>query len=174
MSKLGGIQTDMDTNQDIAFQILADGPIAMYHTVGILDKDLQWFRTNNYSVYDLDTKNWSGGQAHADIKKSLDFPDYYGENMAAFNDCLGDMISPDHKGVVLVFRHFDNFLKADKKFGLDLLHIIAEQSRQWLLNRQRLIGIVQSDDPWLTIEKIGGTSPIWNRQEWLNKDRVKE
>ena len=31
---------------------------------------------------------------HAFLKKKLDFPDYYGENLAALADCLSDIASP--------------------------------------------------------------------------------
>ena len=164
----------MDIKSDIAFNILSDGPVSMYHDIKILDTDLKWFKGNNYTVYDFDASNWTIDQAHADIKEVMDFPDYYGHNLSAFNDCLGDTYSADHKGQVIVLRHFDTFFNNDKEFCLGLLDIIADNSRRWLLTGQRLIGIIQSDDPHFHTEKIGGHNPTWNRKEWLNVDRIKK
>lgn len=164
----------MDIKSDIAFIILSDGPVSMYHDIKTLDTDLKWFKENNYTVYDFDASNWTIDQAHADIKNEMGFPDYYGRNLNAFNDCLSDTYSTDHKGQVIVFRHFDTFFNKDKEFCLGLLDIIADNSRSWLLTGQRLIGIIQSDDPHFYTDKIGGHSPTWNRKEWLNADRLKK
>ena len=36
----------------------------------------------------------SAQQMHAFLRQQLGFPDYYGENMAALADCLGDISEP--------------------------------------------------------------------------------
>lgn len=41
-------------------------------------------------VYELDYK-LIGQDGHKYIKKALDFPDYYGENLDALYDCLCDL-----------------------------------------------------------------------------------
>ena len=164
----------MEINSDIAFKILSDGPISMYHDMAILDKDLKWFEENNYTVFDFDTMNWTIKQAHSDIKNKMDFPDYYGANLNAFNDCLGDTYTTDHKGQVIVFQHFDIISKKEKDFCQGLLDVIANNSRSWLLTGQRLIGIVQSDDPNIFYDNVGGNPPYWNRQEWFDASRKKK
>ena len=40
-----------------------------------------------------------------------------------------------------------------------------------LLTGKRLIILVQSDDPCMEFNQLGGVSAEWNRREWLNKDR---
>ena len=73
-------------------------------------------------------------EMHAVIKKSLDFPDYYGRNWSAFWDCLSDMRGdPVHIeiigievlerkfgdaaekmiGILKEFKHFNNDLFSD-------------------------------------------------------------
>ena len=84
----------------------------------------------------------------------MDFPDCYGENLAAFNDCLGDLYPTNYIGLIIVFRHFDNIANEDKSFCEELLNVIANQSRQWLVFGCRLIGIIQLDDPDLSFNKV--------------------
>ena len=43
-------------------------------------------------------------QIHAKIKKSLDFPDYYGENGDAFWDCLSDLYLSYSEQETIVFH----------------------------------------------------------------------
>lgn len=49
--------------------------------------------------------------------------------------------------------------------------VIAGASRRMLLTGKRLIILVQSDDPRMEFNQLGGVSAEWNRREWLNKDR---
>ena len=55
-------------------------------------------------------------EMHEVIKKSLDFPDYYGRNWSAFWDCLNDMYGdPKHIEIIgldVIKRNFDD--SADK------------------------------------------------------------
>jgi hypothetical protein len=52
--------------------------------------------------------------------------------------------------------------------------MIAWQSREWLVFGKRLIGIVQSDDPHIEFDKVGGYHPFWNGREWLTESRNKK
>ena len=51
-------------------------------------------------------------EMHEVIKKSLDFPDYYGRNWSAFWDCLSDMrgdtIHIEIIGIEVIERKFEN------------------------------------------------------------------
>lgn len=38
---------------------------------------------------------------HAYLKRKLDFPDYYGANLAALADCLSDLCNPVHITICL-------------------------------------------------------------------------
>jgi len=49
-----------------------------------------------------------------------------------------------------------------------VLDIIVSGSRFHLLNGNRLLALVQTDDPELRFGAIGGSSPQWNRREWYD------
>ena len=154
-------------------EILKDGPICKYFKNGILDEDLNWFNNNNFEIIEVNCRNWNRKNAHQNLKIALNFPDYYGENLNAFADCLTDMYNKRYKGLILVFRRYDNFVEEDGKFAEAILDIIAKESRVWLLTGQKLIGLIQSDNPDLDFPELGGTSPSWNGIEWLNENRKK-
>ena len=154
-------------------EILQDGPICKYFKNRILDEDLNWFNNNNFEIIEMNCRNWNRKNAHQNLKISLNFPDYYGENINAFKDCLSDLYNKRYKGLILVFRRYDNFVEEDGKFAEAILDSIAKESRIWLLTGQKLIGLIQSDDPFLDFPELGGTSPQWNGEEWFNEDRKK-
>tara|TARA_R110002074_G_scaffold226957_2_gene398542 strand:- start:1960 stop:2460 length:501 start_codon:yes stop_codon:yes gene_type:complete len=154
-------------------EILKDGPICKYFKNGILDEDIIWFSNNNFEIIEMNCRNWNRKNAHQKLKIALNFPDYYGENLDAFNDCLGDLFNKKYKGLILVFRNFDNFVEEDGKFAEGILDNIADESRIWLVTGQKLIGLVQSNNPDLNFPKLGGISPSWNSSEWFDADRKK-
>ncbi|MEX0968596.1 MAG: barstar family protein [Bacteroidia bacterium] len=158
---------------ELDLQILQNGAISMYHDQIILDKDLNELKKLDYQIADFNTSTWTPTTAHQELKNGLDFPAYYGENLDALNDCLGDLNPTDQKGLVIVFRHFDNIATTDKEWCEGLLDVITEQSRQWLLTNKRLIGLIQSDDPDLSFSKLGGLNPTWNGEEWIDDKRRK-
>lgn len=164
----------MDINNfktNVAFSILSNGAIAMYQ-YALADRDLKWLKENAYHVFDFDTQHWKQNKAHAEFKHTMGFPHYYGKDLNAFNDCPGDMYDKDCKGVVLSFRHFDVFSNNEKLFCHHLLDLIALMSRKWLLTGQHLIGIIQSDKPYVFYDKVGGDQSYWNANEWSDKLRI--
>ncbi len=167
----------MKLNEDTIerdIEILKNGPICKYYKNTILDEDIKWFLNNNYEVIELNVRNWTRKNAHKNLKEALNFPDYYGENLNAFNDCIGDLYNKRYKGLLLVFRSYDHFVDENRSFAESILDSITYESRIWLLTGQKLIGLVQSNNPDLEFSKLGGINPGWNSYEWLNSNRKKQ
>ena len=50
---------------------------------------------------------------HESLKAQLSFPDYYGKNLNALDECmLDDLVVPDSGGLALVLNHYDRFSEA--------------------------------------------------------------
>jgi RNAse (barnase) inhibitor barstar len=113
----------------------------------------------------------SAAEFHADAKREFVFPDYYSANLASWIDCLAELPIPHEGGVVMQFRHFDAFARSDPQFAHTLLDSIESASRRFLLLNQRLLALVQSDDPRIRFERIGAVPVNWNPREWLDSDR---
>jgi RNAse (barnase) inhibitor barstar len=154
------------------WRILQAGAVSLYFRQETLKDAVDWFASRQYLVYNFDCSKWQSVEAlHMDLQQTLHFPDYYGHNMDAFNDCLSDIEVPDIGGTVLVFRRFDLFAKGYRQAAQGILDIIESNSRRFLLTGQRLISLVQSDDPTIHFEPVGCSPVRWNPAEWFNKDR---
>lgn len=160
-----------DEDENLDWLIVRNGPILKYFSQEILEKDITELEKMRYQVIELSMADLTDDNVHKKIQESLDFPDYYGCNMEAFEDCLNDKFNKKYKGLVIVLHHFDTFYSQNKDFSYALMDGIASVAWSWLLAGQKLIGLVQSDDPDLVIDKIGGFKPGWNGEEWLDGDR---
>lgn len=162
------------------WQILRDGSIALYWRREFLDEDILWFRQHNYQIFSFNCDRWaSSEEMHADFQRTLNFPGYYGRNLDALNDCLGDLAVPDAGGTALALSRFDAYAKGPGAAPLAsgrpeaeiVLDLLARASRFFLLTGRRLLTLVQTDDPRVWFESLGCVHADWNRREWLNKNR---
>ena len=148
-----------DDWQRLDYTIFQNGWSNLYWRQDILDNDINWFNTEKFEVIDFDCTKWSDHKRlHRDLKDKLNFPDYYGNNLNALNDCLSD-IEMNDVGLVVVFRHFQ-FL--DKKIAHSLLDIFANNSRRHILFGNRLLTLVQVDNPNYEIDDVGACPVSWN------------
>jgi RNAse (barnase) inhibitor barstar len=152
--------------------IFQNGWVAMYWRPEILDHDANWLASNQYNIYRFDCDRWtSKADALMDLGTALNFPEYYGQNLNAFNDCLSGIDVPIDGGVALVLRRYDRFAEHSRDIAQLILDICARNSRRFILFGQRLVTLVQSDDPNLSFDPVGSTSVMWNHREWFNKNR---
>ena len=167
--------------QRLDWHLLQNGGVALYFRPVVLEEDLEWFRANRYDVYEFECKSWNSvADLHEDFKHTLRFPDYYGHNFNALNDCLTHLPVSDESGVVIVLKNFDAYADGTVSIGGEhtgrtdaeaLLDILARASRVQLLLGLRLLTLVQCNDPRIRFEHLGCISAIWNPKEWLNKKR---
>ncbi len=153
-------------------QILKSGPVSLYLNPAFLEEDISWFDENGYQIFRFDCLKWFTVETfHKAISNILKFPDYYGRNLDALNDCLGDNQAFNSDKILLVFDGFQKFAQEFMDTAFGILDIIADKSREYLVDGIRLILLIQSDDPKLHFEPVGASSVQWNRKEWLNKNR---
>lgn len=154
------------------YELLQTGPITLFFKTALLDEKLAWLREHQYKVAEVDCSGWKTEQhLHAAIADTLAFPDYYGQNLDALNDCLKDVEIPAESGLVLAFRRYDNLARIFHDLAFQVLDIIAYQSRNHLLFGRRFIILVQSDDPSLSFPSVGACPVTWNSAEFLNRNR---
>jgi hypothetical protein len=159
--------------QRLDWKLLERGAVALYYRSSVLSADLGWFRQQNYVIHEFNAAGWVTPAAfHADAKRVLGFPEHYSSNLASWVDCLPELTIPDESGMVLAFRQYDAFAKAQPQLAQTILDSLESTSRRFLLTGRRLIALVQSDDPRIRFERVGALPVTWNPREWLDSDRV--
>jgi Barstar (barnase inhibitor) len=163
---------------DLDYRLLAGSPVTLFWRPSILADSEEWLIERGYHVQSLAASAWSTPlDFHRAIAAALDFPSYYGKNLDALNDCLGDVVDhaygwPDAAtGLVLVFQRYDRFAANWPDLAQAVLDIIARHSRRALLIGERLICLVQSDDPAIQFAPVGAAGVLWNGAEWLDSQR---
>jgi hypothetical protein len=155
--------------------------VNLYFRPAVLEGDVARLREAGYHVVRADASAWRNvADMHRSLSTVFAFPAHYGQNWAAFNDCLGDVFDRDDParivsaaaaGLVLVLTGFDAFAGKFAGEAHILLDICAIRQRAALVDGHHLICLVQSNDPDLMLAPVGATAPQWNRAEWLNRDR---
>lgn len=160
--------------------LLKNGPVHLFGRANVLEAAISELAKAGYLIHDVDAGPWtSEGDMHDALSSALSFPDYYGRNLDALNDCLSDVAyysygsREDTVGTVLVLRHFDRFGGLNRRSAHVLLDSYAGQARRALLIGHRMICLVQSDDPDISFEAVGSTTVMWNPAEWLASKRTR-
>ena len=79
----------------------------------------------------LDGKRMGDRDAlHAELKEQLGLPDYYGENLDALNDCLGERREKE----LVVIRDFGAFAGNCGTYGMKLLRVLSDNGIQVILD----------------------------------------
>ena len=81
---------------------------------------------------------------------------------------MNDIEIPEEGGRVLVFSRYDLFAARLPDVAWSVLDIMEIMARRQLLFGRRLITLVQSDDPEISFELVGGRPVMWNIREFLN------
>lgn len=113
---MSAFDLDAELSGDAAFRLVAPSYVRLFWRTSVLDTVVATLREQGYQVVRLDASTWpSEADLHRDIAAALHFPDYYGHNLNALNDCLSDVVTydygttPDATGLVLVFIGYDTF-----------------------------------------------------------------
>jgi RNAse (barnase) inhibitor barstar len=151
--------------QRLDWAIMQHGYACLYHRPEFLLLDTAWFRKERYRVIEFDCNKWANDQAmHEDLKQRLRFKDTYKCDFSALKESQKEM-DITGKGMVLLLHHFDT---VDKETAQILLDILARAAQWHLLLGERLLTLLQVDDPEITYEPVGARPVRWNPHEWLD------
>jgi hypothetical protein len=164
---------------DVELTRPAESPfVSLFWRGEVLERAIGILVSMGYHVVRVDAAAWdSEPDLHRDLATALDFPDYYGSNLDALNDCLGDVAmqeygtSPDATGLVLVITGYERFTAAKPGAAQAVLDIFAGQARRAALIGHRMMCLVQSNDPHISFAPVGAMPVMWNDAEWLESSR---
>jgi hypothetical protein len=159
---------DAALGDDRAYRLAINGFVTLFWRTEVLEDTIGWLIEHGYHVVRLPAAEWtSTADFHRDIKVALDFPDYYGNNLDAFNDCLRAVATQGTQatGLVLIMSGYDAFTRREPRAAQTILDIIADQAGAGALFGTRLLCLVQSDDPRIEFAPVGATAVAWNSAE---------
>lgn len=154
------------------YVLLRDGGVGIYWADHILHEDLAWLRNERYAIHEFNGANWRvEADFHDAVAETLSFPGYYGRNLDAFHDCMGDVEVPVEGGMVILIRNVDAVGLGEGQFLPVVLDILAATTRQKLLFGRRLLTLLQSRNPAIDFSPVGAVPVMWNPREWLRSKR---
>jgi RNAse (barnase) inhibitor barstar len=159
---------------DVALRLMYNSFVRLFWRMELFEQALGSLSELGYDVARLDASGWvQESDMHRDMAAALDFPDYYGHNLDALNDCLRDIVSGDvgSAGFILAFTRYDKFAAHCPREAQIVLDIVADQARRALLTGYRVCCLVQSDDPDIRFEPVGAMPVMWNDAEWFDSRR---
>lgn len=111
-----------------------------------------------------------------DISDALNWEEQFGYktwdgNLNALNDGLDSPPMNTKKLLAIACKNFEKLYLSDKDFATGFLDIFEYQSRNRLLFGERLIALVQTNDPNFESGEIGSRKALWNPKEWLDSER---
>ncbi|WP_214327498.1 barstar family protein [Nonomuraea sediminis] len=175
---MSAFDPDSDLSSDVAFRLVAASFVRLFWRHALLDQSIDWLLDHGYQVVRLDASAWTREEdLHTAIAQALEFPNYYGRNLDALNDCLSDVTSfeygarRDATGLVIVFTGYDKFAAHCPRAAQITLTIIADQARSAALFGHRMCCLVQTDDPDTRFDPVGAMPVLWNDAEWLDSKR---
>jgi RNAse (barnase) inhibitor barstar len=151
-------------NDRLDWIILQNGWSSLYCRQDVLESDLLWFRTAGFKIIEISCSDWDKSDViHQSLKKALSFPDYYGNNLHALNDCLSDVEIPG-EGLIVVFKFFDT---VQQQVGQKIVDIFANNSRRHILFGRKLILLIQVSSRGFNLADVGGSPVLWNGTEFF-------
>lgn len=176
---MSSVASDAPRGQDPLPRLVNDTFVRAFWNPAIFEEAVGRLLDHGHRVIRLNATQWGHeDDLHRDIARALDFPDYYGRNLSALNDCLGDFgygfTDRDGSALVLAFTGYDKFAAHCPHQAHAVLDIIAVLARRAALSGHRMCALIQSDDPDLYFEPVGATPVLWNDAEWLNSSRKRD
>jgi len=149
---------------------MLNGSIILFSKTDVLEKNIGKIEAEGFEAVRFDCREWDEELFHQEIAMKLNFPAYYGRNLAAFNDCLSDL-PINTTGILLVFTQYQPFLAKHPELAIAMLEVIHINSWRFLLEGKALMSFIHLTDPAVSLPAIGGIVPDWNGEEWFDKDR---
>lgn len=150
-------------NGRLDWAILQNGWSSLYCKEVILEKDLKWFRESDFKIVEINCSDWINSDSiHKSLREELSFPDYYGNNLDALNDCLSEVDIPG-EGLIVVLKSFDI---VQREIGQKIVDIFANNSRRNILFGRKLILLVQVSSRNFEMSDVGGSPVLWNGAEF--------
>lgn len=147
-------------------------PIQLYRNPETLATDLRRCTDLRWQVVNLDASAWGDATAmHDHLAKAFELPGYYGRNLDALVDVMGDVaegrfgLAPDIPGAVILVTGVERFLSVAPRQAIALVEILAGTSTIAMQFGWPVAVMVQSNDPDIELSTGAMATVPWNAAE---------
>lgn len=154
------------------WSLVQNSPIARCGEAGLLQATADALDQLGYAVKHFDAAGWTSEDSlWADFASRLQFANYFGNNWAALDDCLGDVANGEYgwdassaTGLVLAIHRFGSL---PSHIARVLLDILAQNARAALLVGHRMIGLIECP-PHLRLDPVGAMEVERVSRGWVD------
>ena len=150
---------------------LRDMPVSLFQRDQVLSRTVEALRELGYWIVEVDSGEWDADGMFEAVAGALDFPDYFGNNLDAVNDCLSDVAEGQYgwpraaAGLAVVVRRYDAFWTRDRDLAQALVDIGVRQSRYGLLFGHRILWLLQTSNRLIAMDPVGCAVPRRSSQD---------
>lgn len=130
------------------FEIARDGFVRSLRGAVVRDA-VTWLQREGYRVIEMDAGGWRDErQMLVTFAEALSFPNHFGLNLDALNDCMSDVAEADYgwdpseTGLVLVLHGFDRFVERRPRTAGHVNEILKGQGHYAALFGNRVLTIL--------------------------------
>lgn len=154
--------------------LLQNGAVNLFYKASVFKETISSLTDLGYDIVYVQCDTVE--QFKADISIALHWEDQFGYkvwngNLDALNDGFASAPMNEKGQLAIACHNFEKLCLKDKKLADGFLDILEYQSRNHLLFSERLIALIQTNDPYFECYELGSRAANWNRKEWLNSDR---
>ncbi len=156
--------------------MLASTP-ALFHNVELLGETVAGLGAAGFEVVEFDASRWlTTATMYGDFARVFYFEHDHSE-LQGLSECLRDSLYTEGgrfveiDDLVIVMTGFDHFYREFPDTAVGLLDILTEMWVGGLLAGNRLVCLLQSDDPRLALPPVGLRYIRWNQDEFYDVQR---
>lgn len=156
------------------WNLFQNGGVVLFRRHDLLQAVIEHLIAATYRVVVIDgSRSASVENFCIEIVSSLGIRPYQNMNLNGFNDFISQIEFDGAKGVVIALVNFMNIWRQEPTWALRVADILADNHRRHLLTGDRLLTLLQCDDPDMdqVMGRLGGYLPMWNSAEWLRANR---
>ena len=140
------------------YEILSRGFLKPYSDYRVLENDIVWLKSEGYKIIQFDCEEWTNKEImHNALHGQFDFPNYYGHNWDALQECLNE-IEIQNNGLVVLF---DNLDKVNIKMAHTLIDVFVSSAQRHLIFSQRLLVLVKVESRKFELKPYGARELYW-------------